>query len=164
MDGLSAEELKERVAVVKRFRELLIAQRERFQSYLDTLEKQTDLIETGSAEDILQQVELEEKMVSDIFSIQKVIEPLESRYHSQSLPTDIAVYADSGAPDIPEIQIALERLREEAGGRAKQNRDLLERRMNALREELRIVRSNPYYKRKPSFSGADEASFLDMKG
>jgi hypothetical protein len=153
---ISAEELKERVAVVRRFRELLLAQRERFRVYLDTLEKQKTVIERGNAEDILSHVELEEKMVSDIFSIQKVIAPLESRYRAHASVAE--------APDIPEIQTALERLRAEAGGRAKQNRALLERRMSELREELRIARNNPYAKRKPAFAGAEYASFLDLKG
>ena len=77
MANISPAELKKRVDVLKRFKELLKAQRDRFHTYLDTLDRQKDVIEQGSAEDLLKHVELEEKIVADIFSMQKVIDPLE---------------------------------------------------------------------------------------
>jgi hypothetical protein len=159
---LSPEELKKRVAIVKRFRELLIAQRERFSAYLETLEKQKSIVENGNMDDILAYVEMEEKMVSDIFSIQKVIVPLETQYRSH-LKAHVAV---SGS-DIPEIKTALERLRAEANDKLEQNRSLLEKRMNEFREELKLIRNNPYLKRKASFATTattESASFLDIKG
>ena len=42
---ISPSELSQRVAVIKRFRELLRAQRDRFEVYLNTLDKQKDVIE-----------------------------------------------------------------------------------------------------------------------
>ena len=82
---LSQSELNQRVAVIKRFKELLKAQRDRFQSYLSALDKQKDVIERGTADDLMRHVELEEKIVADIFSIQKVIDPLEEMYRSARL-------------------------------------------------------------------------------
>jgi hypothetical protein len=159
---LSPEELKKRVAIVKRFRELLIAQRERFSAYLETLEKQKSIVENGNVDDILAYVEMEEKMVSDIFSIQKVIVPLETQYRSH-LKAHVAV----NGSDIPEIKTALERLRAEANDKLEQNRSLLEKRMNEFREELKLLRNNPYLKRRASFATTaitESASFLDIKG
>lgn len=159
MSELSPEELKKRVAIVKRFRELLIAQRERFSVYLETLEKQKSIVENGNAEDILAYVEMEEKMVSDIFSIQKVIVPLETQYRSH-----VGVVGVASGSDIPEIQTALERLRAEANNKVEQNRSLLEKRLNEFREELKLLRNNPYIKRKGLFASTELASFLDIKG
>ncbi|MFP3042456.1 flagellar biosynthesis protein FlgN, partial [Treponema primitia] len=87
---LSTEEISRRVAILKRFREMLRAQRDRFQEYLNVLDKQQDVIEKGDTEALLSHVELEEHIVSDIFNIQKVINPLEDMYR--------AVTAQPGLP------------------------------------------------------------------
>ncbi|MDR0376114.1 MAG: flagellar biosynthesis protein FlgN [Treponema sp.] len=158
MSGLSPEELKKRVAIVKRFRELLIVQRERFNAYLETLEKQKSVVENGDVEDVLAYVEMEEKMVSDIFSIQKVIVPLETQYRFHAGVTGVA-----GGSDIPEIQAALERLRVEANNKMEQNRGLLEKRMNEFWEKFDLLK-NTYIKRKASFTTTETAAFLDIKG
>ena len=73
---LSENDLAQRIAVLTRFRELLVRQRDRFLSYLLVLDKQQSIIDSGSAQDVLAYVELEESIAADIFSIQKVIEPL----------------------------------------------------------------------------------------
>jgi uncharacterized protein (DUF342 family) len=167
LGDLSPEELKKRVAIVKRFRELLIAQRERFNAYLETLEKQKNIVENGNVDDILAYVEMEEKMVSDIFSIQKVIVPLEAQYRSHlkaNVAGNVSASGESAGSDIPEIETALERLRVEANNKLEQNRSLLEKRMSEFREELKALRNNPYIKRKASFATAESASFLDIKG
>jgi hypothetical protein len=152
---LSAEELKERVAIVKRFRELLRSQRDRFQTYLETLDRQKAVIEKGSAEDILTHVEMEEKILSDISSIQKTITPLEAMYRARPVPD---------APEVPEIQAALSGLRAKASLKVQQNKELLEHRMTELREELKVIKANPYAKRNTFFSNTDSASFVDING
>jgi hypothetical protein len=153
MTAITPEELKERVAVIKRFRGLLCEQRERFRSYLDVLDKQKTVIEKGSAEDILFHIEIEEKMLSDIFSIQKVLTPLEPLYH-----------ASIKAPDVVEIQSALETLKTEANLKVKQNRDILLIRMDELKEEIEILRNNPYARRSVHFMAGDNAAFVDIEG
>ena len=74
---ISPEELAQRVAILKRFKILLTQQRDRFRAYLEMLDKQQEIIENGNTDDLLAHVNLEEKIVADIFSIQKVIDPLE---------------------------------------------------------------------------------------
>jgi hypothetical protein len=139
---LSREELDQRVAVLRRFRTLLVEQRNRFRSYLEELDRQQDVIETGSAEELIAHVELEEKIVADIFAVQKVIDPLDRMYHTVSA-------RDSGNPlggetEVRGLESALENLKKEAVIRSGRNKDLLSRRMAEIREEIKNLRTNPY--------------------
>ena len=170
-DTISPEELAQRVAVLRRFRTLLQEQRDRFYSYLDVLDKQQDIIEAGSAEDLLTQVELEEKIVADIFSIQKVIDPLEDMYQaviSGFSPSagGTAAFQPGGADDVPDLKAALEDLKNEAVIRSTRNKELLSRRMVELRSEIKALRDNPYAAnaRRSAFSGGGSASLVDIEG
>jgi hypothetical protein len=159
---ISPEELSRRVLVLKRFRSLLQDQRDRFRAYLDVLDKQKDVIESGNADDLLSHVELEEQIVADIFSIQKVINPLEDMYHSlfpQGTPS-------SGRPsdDVSGLKAVLEDLKNEAVLRSAQNKELLSKRMLELRSEIQTLRNNPYAAKRSSFSDANTASLVDIRG
>jgi predicted phage gp36 major capsid-like protein len=167
---ISPEELRQRVAVLKRFRALLTEQRDRFRSYLEVLDKQKDIIETGSADDLLAHVELEEKIVADIFSIQKVVDPLDELYRA-------LVSAGGASPgeghdtggvrdDVPDLKSALEDLKAEAVVRSNRNRELLSKRMVEIRSEIKTLRNNPYAgsARRSAFSEAGTASLIDIKG
>ena len=160
---ISQKELGQRVAVIKRFKELLKAQRDRFNSYLDALDKQKDVIERGTADDLIRHVELEEKIVADIFSIQKVIDPLEEMYHSIALEipgshTHKETAAKSGQaagkPDeeVSGLKKALENLKSEAVVRSEINRELLAKRMAELRSEIKSLKSNAYSRRNVDIS------------
>ena len=145
--AISASELSQRVAVIKRFKELLKAQRDRFRAYLDALDRQKDVIESGTADDLIHHVELEEKIVADIFSIQKVIDPLEKMYHSVR-PEDLPEKRKhSGGDEVSGLKEALEGLKAEAVVRSERNKELLSRRMTELRSELKSLRSNAYVRR-----------------
>ena len=164
---IDSAELAQRVAVLKRFKTLLSQQRERFHSYLDLLDKQQDVIESGSAEDLLTYVEIEEKIVSDIFSIQKVIDPLEERYYSVTSKTGITLdsgAAGSGTEEVPSLKASLEILKSEAVIRSTKNKELLSKRMLELRQEIKTLRNNPYAKKGNSFSNPKAASLVDIKG
>jgi len=151
MADISPRELKHRVEVIKRFKEVLKAQRDRFNAYLDTLERQKDVIERGTAEDLLRHVELEEKIVADIFSIQKVIDPLEKMYHTAKAPPPAkGRQAEPKHPDRDEVSSlkeALDGLKAEAVIRSERNRELLGKRMAELRAEIKTLKSNPYARR-----------------
>jgi hypothetical protein len=168
-DVISPEELAQRVAILRRFRTLLQEQRDRFRSYLEVLDKQQDIIETGSAEDLLTHVELEEKLVADIFSIQKVIDPLEDMY--QAVVSGFAPSAGGKVPfhpddtdDVPDLKATLEDLKNEAVLRSSRNKELLSKRMVELRSEIKTLRDNPYAAnaRRSAFSGT--ASLVDIEG
>ena len=145
---ISENELAQRVAVVKRFKELLIQQRERFRTYLDVLDRQQLLIGYGSAEEITAHVELEEQIVADIFSIQKVITPLEIMYNGMGIAAKADSCEDFGTfiriDDVPEIKAALEDLKSQAVVRSVRNRDLLSDRMEEINSSLQTIQNNPF--------------------
>ena len=168
---ISPTELSKRVAIIKRFKELLKAQRDRFQAYLNALDKQKDVIQRGTADDLLRHVELEEKIVSDIFSIQKVIDPLEEMYQSVKIETPAKIGLQSNRPmpgekaaeeEVSGLKETLESLKAEAVLRSERNRELLAKRMAELRSEIKSLRSNAYAHRK--FDDGASPSLIDLKG
>jgi len=166
---INSTELAQRVAVLKRFKTLLTQQRDRFRSYLDLLDKQHGIIETGSAEDLLIYVELEEKIVADIFSIQKVINPLEDMYHSitsKKASIDITEGISLQPDEVPDIKASLENLKNEAVIRSTKNKELLSKRMMELRSEITALRSNPYVisNKRSSFGRVNTPSTFSLEG
>jgi hypothetical protein len=162
---IDSAELAQRVAVLRRFKTLLSQQRDRFSSYLNLLDKQQNVIESGSPEDLLNYVELEEKIVADIFSIQKVIDPLEQMYNSIASGF-IQSKTDSENDGVPDIKASLENLKSEAVVHTTKNKEILSRRMLELREEIKTLRNNPYAanKRRSSFGNSNTASLIDISG
>jgi hypothetical protein len=157
VSNIGSDELSQRVAILHRFRELLIQQRQRFYNYLSALEKQQAVIETGTTEELLAHVELEEQIVADIFSMQKVIDPLEDMYQS-AIP-----YASGD--DIPAIKITLENLKNQAADRFAHNKDLLSSRMAKIRAEITNLRNNPFTSASRSmYQNTVTASFVDIQG
>jgi hypothetical protein len=163
--GLSAGEVARRVAVLKRFRELLQAQRDRFRDYLAVLDKQQDIIEQGDVGGLLAHVELEEKIVADIFSIQKVIDPLEAMYRT-AYPENAAGGGDGAAPvsEVKSLKSALDGLKAEAIARTGRNKALLAVRMDEIRREIKTLKKNPYISSRPSYSDEGTASMVDIRG
>jgi len=174
---ISSSELGQRVAIIRRFKELLKAQRDRFNAYLNALDKQKDVIEQGTTDDLLRHVELEEKIVEDIFSIQKVIDPLEKMYQSIRVENPIGSGLNTGGSksgglksgerqtgeeEVSSLREALDGLRAEAVIRSGRNRDLLSKRMAELRSEIKSLRSKGYAIRK--FDSGPEPSLVDLKG
>ena len=153
----SEKELAQRVAIVKRFRELLVKQREHFDNYLAVLDKQQGVIVSSNAEELLAHVELEEQIVADILSIQKVIDPLESMYRA-------AAPGALGDDDVPAIKSALEQLKTQAITRSNQNRALLSDRIAGIRSEIRALRNNPFSAGRSMYQAANTASLIDIRG
>jgi hypothetical protein len=160
LQELSQKEVNQRVAVLKRFKELLKAQRDRFHAYLDVLDKSKDVIERGTADDLLRHVELEEKIVTDIASIQKVITPLETMYHA----VRVHVPAAPGGEDVTGLEAALEGLKKEAVIRAGRNKNLLSKRMIEIRSEIKTLRSNPYAQKRTGLGAQASPSLVDIRG
>ena len=157
VSAISEDELAQRVAILKHFRELLVQQRERFQRYLVTLEKQQAVIETGSSGELADYIEQEEQIIADIFSIQKVIDPLEEMYN--------ATVPASSAGDVPVLKTALKELKDQVAARSAQNRELLSLRMDVLRSEIIELRNNPLANAaRSAFSHSGTASIIDIEG
>ncbi|MCL2440195.1 MAG: flagellar export chaperone FlgN [Treponema sp.] len=164
--NIGSTELAQRVAILKRFKTLLSQQRDRFRNYLDLLDKQQGVIESGSAEDLLTYVEIEEKIVADIFSIQKVIDPLEEMYYSvTSRAENIPDNPASSQEEVPSLKASLEKLKSEAVIRSTKNKELLSKRMVELRQEIKILRNNPYATGgRSAYNNSGSASLVDIKG
>ena len=165
-DNDSAE-FAQRVAILHRFKTLLTQQRDRFRNYLELLDKQQNVIESGSAEDLIAYVEIEEKIVTDIFSIQKVIDPLEEMYYAISSQSPIKSGSKPETSDeVPSLKASLERLKSEAVIRSTKNKELLSKRMVELRSEIKTLRNNPYAmsNRRSNFASANTASMIDIHG
>ncbi|MDR0684851.1 MAG: flagellar biosynthesis protein FlgN [Spirochaetaceae bacterium] len=154
---LSESEVKNRVSVLRRFKGLLIEQRQRLHSYIEILDRQKDVIEKGGTEDLMAHVEMEEKVVAGIISLQKSIEPMRSMYELAAADGD----TETG---IPELNLTLEKLKNEAARRAENNKTLLQKRMAAMRNELKSLRSNPYSKRKSIYTDNQSATLFDISG
>ncbi|MDR0475526.1 MAG: flagellar biosynthesis protein FlgN [Treponema sp.] len=163
--NLSEKEISQRVAVLKRFKELLKAQRERFAAYLDALDRSKDVIERGTTDDLIRHVELEEKIITDIHSIQKVIDPLEGLYRSMRLESSGAEgIMEPGGEDVTSLKSTLAQLGKEAAARSERNRNMLTIRMAELRSEIKNLRSNPFLQKRGARQSAAAPSLVDIRG
>lgn len=133
----------QKVALLKRLREMLHRQREKFQGYLALLEQEESCINSGDAEGLLAQVEMEKSIIADIFSLKKVIEPLESLYQAAYPQTEQTV---------PRLKATLEKMSEQVIAHNAKNRALLRARMDDLRLEIASLRAWP--RSSSSFSQA----------
>jgi hypothetical protein len=168
-EGLSPEEVARRGAILKRFRELLKAQRDRFRDYLEVLDKHQDVIEQGNTDTLIAHVELEEKIVADIFAIQKVVDPLEAIYRTaypEKYEPAVLQAPENGEPGsgVKSLKSALEELKAEALVRAERNRMLLANRMNEIRTEIKNLKKNPYANQGRSVYGeTGSPSLIDIQ-
>ena len=139
MAEITQEELNERVAILRRFRSLLEEQRGKFREYLTVLEKQQDSITSENPENLLAHTELEQQVVKNIASLQKVIVPMAKMYHAGKSP------AASAAEDaeITKLQNDLSDLQERVLKQNAINRDLLRVHIEQLRTQINNFK-NPY--------------------
>ncbi len=149
-------EMGQRVAALRRFRELLVQQRTKFENYLRVLDHERTDIESGDVDRLAAHVELEEAIVSEIFTFQKVIDPLEQIYR--------AAYPAAGQdPELPALRGTLEELRREVLRRNAENRALLKRKMELVRAEIAGFR-NPLSSRSSVYARQGEGSLVDIQG
>jgi hypothetical protein len=141
--------VQQRIAFVKWFRELLIKQCEHFRLYLNVLDKQKVTIEQGNIDKLTQYVELEERIVADIFSLQKVIDPVEIWYRSPD------------ARDISRLKAILGDLCTKAIIQSGQNRELLSTRMVKISAEIQSLQKHPYRSWYPAYN-TDTSAFIDI--
>lgn len=151
---LSREELDERVAILKRLRQLLDQQRSKFREYLTVLEKQETVITSDNIDAMVRHTEVEQNIVAEIHTIQKVIDPLEMLYRD----------AHPGVPDaeIPRLKTDLEHLKSDVLAQNEKNRELLKKHMVFLREKVTSIK-NPYLKRNSIYaSDSHTATRIDI--
>ncbi len=151
---LTQDEVDQRVAILKRFRELLEEQRTKFREYLTVLEKQAEMISTENIDAMVRHTEIEQSIISEIFTIQKVIDPMEAMYRE----------ANPGLADaeIPKLKTDLDHLKKEVIAQNGKNRELLKSHMTVLRQQV-VSLKNPYAKRTSVYaSDGHTASRVDI--
>jgi hypothetical protein len=162
--ALAAGELSQRALALKRFREMLQAQRDRFREYLQVLDRQQEAISRGDTEALLSRLDLEEQLVRDISNIQKVIEPLESLCRDLALSGGPEETGAQGEAEVEGLKAAVERLGREAAASAARNRELLAGRMAETGAEIKSLRGNPYAARRSIYADSGGASIIDLRG
>lgn len=151
---LTEEQVAERVSILKRFKKLLDEQRAKFRDYLSVLEKQEKMISSGDVDAIVRHTELEQGIISEIYTIQKVIDPLENMYR--------ATHPDQRDAEIPRLKTDLEKLRKDVLVQNEKNRELLKSHMQLLRQKVLSIK-NPYANRSSVYaSDAHTASVIDI--
>jgi hypothetical protein len=129
------DRIEQNVAILRRLREMLARQREKFDAYLHLLECEGDSIEKGDSEKLLAQVEMEQSIIAEIFSLKKVIAPLEDLYK--------AAYPRGTEASVPRLQETLDTMGSEIIAHNKKNRQRLRERMDDMRREITSLRAWP---------------------
>ena len=149
---LTHQEIEERVKILKKLRDSLLNQRTKFQQYLEVLEHQELDIVENDIEKLQHHSELEKAIVHEIFTFQKVVDPLEEMYR--------AVYP-AQEPEIPKLKTTLEKMKTQVIERSKQNQDLLRRKMDEIRDEIKGIKK--MRKSKSIYGGsANTSSMIDI--
>ncbi len=125
--------IDERIMLLKKLKETLLCQRDKFRNYLDLLEKEEAVIIDDDMEKLEHHVQLEQSIVQEIYVIQRVINPLEDMYR--------VAFPEKEAT-IPELKISLEKLKGMVQGRNLKNRLLLKERMENLRLQIKNLPRN----------------------
>lgn len=146
MEKLTQQELDERVAVLKRFRVLLVQQRDKFREYLAVLEKQQDSINQEDTESLLAHTELEQQVVKTISDIQKVIVPMSEIYTSVST----TMKSEEKEP-IETIQNDLGKLQSEILVQNEKNRNLLRVHIAQVSAQMQQFK-NPYHGKRSVYA------------
>lgn len=162
-NGISEKELEERVALLKRFKDLLEKQRQKFRDYLNVLEKQADVIENQDTEALMIHTELEQQIVANIQNLQKVIEPIEQMYVESSLNSDDSKIL-SNSSEIPILKTDLQKLQNEVLAQNSKNRQMLKVQIEELRTKIQGLK-NPYKYNKSIYSNTESsASIISIEG
>lgn len=148
MAEISQQELEERVALLRRFRTLLEQQRQKFQDYLNVLEKQQDSITNENAENLLAHTELEQQVVKNIANLQKVIVPMAKMYNNSKGLSKVQEDAE-----ISKIQNDLADLQSKVLKQNEINRDLLRLHIAQVKTQIAGLK-NPYKNNRSVYAAA----------
>jgi hypothetical protein len=144
-------EFNRRVEFLRRFKEALVRQRERFQAYLDLLERGP--VATDSPQETLEfHITLEEAVIRDIALFERNIRPLEAMYEAQ----------DFDDTDIPQLRASLKRTREEVIRRTKASREQLRQQIQEVTRSRTpvLIPRDPAYQRPGS--GQQTATIVNV--
>ncbi len=149
---LDANIIEERVFILKRLREMLITQREKFNNYFNLLVKEEEAILNEDTEKIEVHIQVEHSILKEISSLGKVIKPLEAMYKIK-FPKE--------EKTIPKLKNSLNVLKEKVLARNEKNRNLLKQKIIFLRQEIKSIKKN--YKSQSPYSKLGKPSIIDIK-
>jgi arsenate reductase-like glutaredoxin family protein len=127
---------QDRVAVLRKLKEHLLSQRNKFREYLILLEQEEIDIEEGDYLKLKFHTDMEKDILSGLSAFQKVIDPLEEMYRTLH-PKDETFREDE---DLLTIRKTLHSLQTEVQKRNRRNRQLLSERMVELKAEILAIR------------------------
>ncbi|MGI5068085.1 flagellar biosynthesis protein FlgN [Treponema denticola] len=151
---LSRQEIDQRVAVLKRFKALLQEQRKKFSDYLVVLETQERSIHEENIDALVHHTELEQSIIGDIFTIQKVIDPIEEMYRL-GMP-------DKDDTEVVRLKSDLNKLQSQVIDQNQKNRELLQSRMANLRQEMISIKPDYRYSKQALSKQEVSASLVDI--
>ena len=151
---LSRQEIDQRVAVLKRFKALLQEQRQKFSDYLVVLETQERSIHEENIDALVHHTELEQSIIGDIFTIQKVIDPIEEMYRL-GMP-------DKDDTEVVRLKSDLNKLQSQVIDQNQKNRELLQSRMADLRQEMISIKPDYRYSKQALSKQEISASLVDI--
>ena len=151
---LSRQEIDQRVAVLKRFKALLQEQRKKFSDYLVVLETQERSIHEENIDALVHHTELEQSIIGDIFTIQKVIDPIEEMYRL-GMP-------DKDDTEVVRLKSDLNKLQFQVIDQNQKNRELLQSRMADLRQEMISIKPDYRYSKQALSKQEVSASLVDI--
>ena len=160
MAEITQEELNERVAILRRFRSLLEEQRGKFREYLTVLEKQQDSITSENPENLLAHTELEQQVVKNIASLQKVIVPMAKMYHAGNNSASPVTSAAEDA-EIAKLQNDLSDLQDRVLKQNAINRDLLRVHIEQLKSQIAGFK-NPYKANRSVYANVQAQAVATM--
>jgi hypothetical protein len=149
---LSEHEVEQRISLLRRFRSMLEAQRAKFRNYLSVLDVQEQAISDGNTEKVAYHAEIEQAILGEILSLQKVIDPLQEMYQS-SFP--------GGDREITALQESLGRLQTQVLQRNQDTRAFLRQKKEELSSRIHSLRI-PKAPRSV-YSRTTQPSLLDLR-
>lgn len=153
-NSLTEKEVEQRVAILKRFKTLLQEQRDKFNQYLTVLEAQQKSISDENVDSILKHTEMEQSIIKDIFRMQKAVDPIERMFKLVNPP--------GSEEDVIGLKNDLEKLQNSVLEQNKKNRELLEKKMNYLRQEIASIKPVPKYAAGVYSESANTGSYVDI--
>ncbi|QTQ12215.1 flagellar biosynthesis protein FlgN [Treponema parvum] len=158
MTELTDRELNERIAILKRFKTLLEQQRNKFREYLKILENQQNSIAEEDPESLFTHTVLEQQVVQNIVTLQKVIDPMNGLYRQFN---GIAENEDDRV--LSGLKNDLADLQEKVLEQNKKNRDLLRTHLSQIRRQLESFK-NPYARTQSIYAQkAPVASLVEIQ-
>lgn len=160
---LTQAQIDERIAVLRRFKALLEQQRDKFREYLHVLECQQDRIEEDDGDAIAAHAELEQQIVANISSLQKVILPIQDMYNAADKGDAYTCKTEIDEAHVRQMQSELADLQQRVLVQNERNRNLLKIHIEQIKKQLNDARgANPYHGRRSIYadSGKVESTFV----